>query len=86
MFNLFSQFYNHSLDYRENRDPDISNWGCIVLLYEQDDGGAYVSLRNESESRIRAAYPGRTWERLAAIKSRYDPTSLFRLNQNIPPQ
>lgn len=32
-----------------------------------------------------AAYPGPTWDRLAAIKRRYDPTNLFRLNQNIPP-
>jgi FAD/FMN-containing dehydrogenase len=34
---------------------------------------------------VRAAYPGDTWDRLATIKSRYDPTNLFRLNQNIPP-
>jgi FAD/FMN-containing dehydrogenase len=34
---------------------------------------------------VRAAYPGATWDRLAAIKRRYDPTNLFRLNQNIPP-
>ncbi|HZK50019.1 MAG TPA: BBE domain-containing protein, partial [Actinomycetota bacterium] len=31
------------------------------------------------------AYPGSTWDRLAAIKRRYDPTNLFRLNQNIQP-
>jgi hypothetical protein len=29
--------------------------------------------------------PGSTWERLAAIKRRYDPGNLFRLNQNLPP-
>ena len=34
---------------------------------------------------MREAYPGATWDRLAAIKARYDPTNLFRLNQNIPP-
>jgi FAD/FMN-containing dehydrogenase len=53
---------------------------------EQEDHGAYVNfLLDEGEERIRAAYPGGTWDRLAAIKARYDPTNLFRLNQNIPP-
>jgi FAD/FMN-containing dehydrogenase len=53
---------------------------------EQEDRGAYVNfLLDESEDRIRAAYPGDTWDRLAAIKARYDPHNLFRLNQNIPP-
>ncbi len=48
--------------------------------------GAYVNfLSDEGEARVREAYPGATWERLAAIKARYDPTNLFHLNQNIPP-
>ena len=48
--------------------------------------GAYVNfLEDEGEERIRAAYPGATWDRLREIKRRYDPTNLFRLNQNIPP-
>jgi FAD/FMN-containing dehydrogenase len=52
----------------------------------QDDKGAYVNfLGDEGGERIRAAYPGETWNRLSAIKARYDPTNLFRLNQNIPP-
>jgi hypothetical protein len=52
----------------------------------QGDSGAYVNfLGDESSERVRAAYPGPTWDRLAAIKARYDPTNLFRLNQNIPP-
>ena len=52
----------------------------------QGDTGAYVNfLGAEGEERIRAAYPNGTWERLAAIKAQYDPTNLFRLNQNIPP-
>jgi FAD/FMN-containing dehydrogenase len=52
----------------------------------QSDHGAYVNfLGSEGEERIRAAYPGKTWERLAQIKARYDPNNLFRLNQNIQP-
>jgi FAD/FMN-containing dehydrogenase len=48
--------------------------------------GVYVNfLANEGEERVRAAYPGGTWDRLAAVKGRYDPTNLFRLNQNIGP-
>ena len=53
----------------------------------QDDHGAYVNfLGDEGTERIRDAYPGATWDRLTEIKARYDPTNLFRLNQNIPPK
>jgi hypothetical protein len=34
-------------------------------------------------ARVRQAYPGSTWDRLAAIKRRYDPGNPFRPNQNI---
>jgi FAD/FMN-containing dehydrogenase len=52
----------------------------------QGDDGAYVNfLDDEGEERVRAAYPGPAWDRLRAIKRRYDPNNLFRLNQNIPP-
>ena len=48
--------------------------------------GVYVNfLGDEGESRIREAYPPATYDRLAALKAQYDPTNLFRLNQNIPP-
>ncbi len=59
----------------------------LVAALQQDDQGAYVNfLVDEGEERIRAAYPGSTWDRLAAVKARYDPSNLFRLNQNIPPR
>ncbi len=58
----------------------------FAAALEQSDAGAYVNfLTEEGPERVRAAYPGPTWDRLAAIKRRYDPTNLFRLNQNIPP-
>ncbi|HEU4573248.1 MAG TPA: BBE domain-containing protein, partial [Candidatus Limnocylindrales bacterium] len=50
------------------------------------DDGAYVNfLGDEGPERVRAAYPGATWGRLRAAKRRYDPTNLFRRNQNIVP-
>jgi len=52
----------------------------------QGDDSAYVGfLGDEGEQRVRAAYPARTWERLAAIKAKYDPENVFRVNQNIAP-
>jgi hypothetical protein len=58
----------------------------FTAALHQGDTGAYVNfLVDEGEARIRAAYPGTTWDRLSVIKGRYDPTNLFRLNQNIPP-
>ena len=58
----------------------------FAAALRQGDSGAYVNfLGDEGQARVRQAYPGSTWERLAAIKARYDPTNLFRRNQNIPP-
>jgi FAD/FMN-containing dehydrogenase len=52
----------------------------------QGDSGAYVNfLGDEGPERLRAAYPGATWDRLREIKAKYDPTNLFRMNQNIRP-
>jgi FAD/FMN-containing dehydrogenase len=58
----------------------------FAAALQQSDTSAYVNfLGEDGEARIRAAYPGGTWDRLQEIKARYDPTNLFRLNQNIPP-
>jgi FAD/FMN-containing dehydrogenase len=58
----------------------------LSAALQQTDTGAYVNfLGNEGDERLHAAYPGKTWERLATIKAQYDPTNLFRLNQNIQP-
>jgi FAD/FMN-containing dehydrogenase len=51
-------------------------------------GGVYVNDIGrdveEGEDLIRAAY-GASYQRLVALKNKYDPTNLFRLNQNIRP-
>jgi hypothetical protein len=58
----------------------------LASALRQIDVGVYVNfLGSEGEDRVRFAYPGATWDRLAAIEARYDPTNLFRLNQNKPP-
>jgi FAD/FMN-containing dehydrogenase len=68
---------------RAAREAWVSDFAAAL---EQGDGGVYVNfLGDEGEGRVRAAYPGSTWDRLIEIKSRYDPTNFFRLNQNISP-
>lgn len=58
----------------------------FAARFDQGEAGVYVNfLSNEEESRLRAAYPDATWERLARVKAQYDPNNLFRRNHNIPP-
>jgi FAD/FMN-containing dehydrogenase len=53
---------------------------------QRGDRSAYVNfLGPEGSARVRDAYPGGTWDRLAAVKARYDPTNLFRVNHNVSP-
>jgi FAD/FMN-containing dehydrogenase len=53
---------------------------------DQGERGVFVSfLTDEGPERVREAYEGPNWDRLRQIKAQYDPTNLFRLNQNIPP-
>jgi FAD/FMN-containing dehydrogenase len=48
-------------------------------------GEAYVNFMTEEEAdRVESAY-GASYERLVELKNRYDPTNLFRMNQNIAP-
>ena len=46
-------------------------------------GGAYLNFT--PEDRVRDAYGAAKYARLVALKDRYDPDNLFRLNQNITP-
>jgi FAD/FMN-containing dehydrogenase len=81
MVNL-AAFYQGPAD-RDLRAAWVSDFAAAL---RQGDTGAYVNfLGEEGPARVRQAYPGSTWDRLVAIKDRYDPANLFRRNQNIPP-
>ncbi|MCU0484055.1 MAG: FAD-binding oxidoreductase [Chloroflexi bacterium] len=63
-------------------------WTAALLGALRDVGaaGTYVNfLGDEGPGRVREAYPGGAFERLALVKRRWDPANLFRLNQNVPP-
>jgi FAD/FMN-containing dehydrogenase len=75
-------------------DPDpakkeeISAWAKEYwsALHPYSLGGAYINfMMEEGEDRIRATY-GKNYARLQKIKKRYDPTNVFRTNQNINPK
>jgi FAD/FMN-containing dehydrogenase len=74
-------------------DPDPANAKRITewtktywdALHPYSAGGAYVNfMMDEGEERIKATYRD-NYTRLASIKKKYDPTNLFRVNQNIKP-
>jgi FAD/FMN-containing dehydrogenase len=74
-------------------DPDPGNKERITAwaknfsnaMRPYSAGGAYVNfMMEEGHDRVKATYPG-NYERLVAIKTRYDPANLFRVNQNIKP-
>jgi FAD/FMN-containing dehydrogenase len=75
--------YEHAAD-----RPAHDAWAETFAAALRGDGGpgVYVNfLSDEGPTRVREAYPGSTWDRLAEVKRRYDPGNLFRRNQNIPP-
>jgi FAD/FMN-containing dehydrogenase len=54
-------------------------------IHPYSAGGAYVNMMmDEGADRVRASY-GDNYERLTAIKAKYDPMNLFRVNPNIKP-
>jgi hypothetical protein len=75
-------FYEGEAD-RETRRVWVNEFKDAI---QPPDDSAYVGfLTDDGQARIRSAYPGATWNRLAKVKSTYDPTNLFRLNQNVTP-
>jgi hypothetical protein len=45
----------------------------------------FLELDGATPERVRAAYSEEDWERLVALKDRYDPQNTFRFNRNVPP-
>jgi FAD/FMN-containing dehydrogenase len=72
---------------RPEETPTHQAWVAgLTAALRQGAPGVYVNfLGEEGQARVREAYPGSTWERLAAVKARYDPDNLFRRNQNVSP-
>jgi FAD/FMN-containing dehydrogenase len=80
--------YNAYAMWSDGREPDRHiAWARAFSAAMQPFAiGAYVNeMVDEGEERVRAAYPPATYRRLAELKKKFDPTNLFRLNQNIRP-
>lgn len=74
-------------------DPDpanaeaVTNWARSYwdAVHPYTQGGAYINfMMEEGEDRIKATY-GDNYNLLVEIKNKYDPSNLFRVNQNIKP-
>jgi FAD/FMN-containing dehydrogenase len=72
------------------QDPDAgrahTEWArnVVASAAEATTGRAYVNFLGDSDS-ARSSYGADTYARLLALKREYDPTNVFRLNQNIDP-
>jgi FAD/FMN-containing dehydrogenase len=74
-------------------DPDPANAERITswakqywdALHPYSAGGAYINfMMEEGQNRVKDSYRD-NYERLAAVKAKYDPKNLFRVNQNVQP-
>lgn len=72
----------------EDPSTEDKQWDWVSRFAKdlnQGDNAGYVNFLNPDDGRIRDAYPGATYDRLARIKQQYDPTNLFHRNHNIKP-
>jgi FAD/FMN-containing dehydrogenase len=76
------------IDPNPQKAGPITRWTKAYweAVHPFDLGGAYPNfmMDDEGDSRLRASY-GENYERLAAVKAKYDSANLFRVNQNIKP-
>jgi FAD/FMN-containing dehydrogenase len=89
-------FGNRSAEFVLNvigRSPDASDFdgvvdwarGCYSAIEPYTASGTYTNFMSEGDDRLKEAYGQQKYDRLVALKDRYDPTNLFRLNQNVRP-
>jgi FAD/FMN-containing dehydrogenase len=57
---------------------------AIAAASDASTGRAYVNYLGDPDA-ARSSYGNDTYDRLAALKREYDPTNIFKLNQNIEP-
>jgi FAD/FMN-containing dehydrogenase len=76
------------IDPNPSKAAALRKWGREYwkAVHRYNPGGAYVNfmMDDEADGRVQASY-GTNYRRLADIKSKYDPTNLFRVNQNVAP-
>ena len=76
------------IDASPQKAGSLATWSKAYweALRPFNQAGGYVNfmMDDEGDARVRATY-GDNYQRLAAIKNKYDPTNLFRVNQNIRP-
>jgi FAD/FMN-containing dehydrogenase len=66
--------------------PERVEWarGARDAMAAYGNGRTYVNFTGEG-GKAKQAYPPEMFARLQAVKDQYDPTNMFRFNQNIPP-
>jgi FAD/FMN-containing dehydrogenase len=66
----------------EEREWVRTFWSALEPWHQT----VYVNfLGDEGQERVRTAYGAEKYDRLKALKQKYDPDNFFRINQNIPP-
>jgi FAD/FMN-containing dehydrogenase len=71
-----------AVGFDEEREWARAYWSALSPHHTS----VYVNfLMEEGEERIRQAYGAEKYDRLKALKRKYDPHNFFRLNQNISP-
>ena len=77
-----------AVDSRPSQAEALKQWGRSYwkAVHKFNPGGGYINFMDadDGEARIKESF-GDHYQRLAAIKNKYDPANLFRVNQNIRP-